>query len=116
LVFAVAAASILSAASARAAECGDSAEGFSDWLKSFKQVAISDGVSPEVVDAALNGVTYDASVKAHDHGVAMFGHNFAGFAASHVTPGGIARGRAMLKAYAGPLQKIEQRYACLGRC
>jgi lytic murein transglycosylase len=113
-VFAVAAASILSAASARAAQCGDSAEGFNDWLNSFRQVAMSNGVSPEVVDAALNGVTYDASVKAHDRGVAMFGHNFAGFAASHVTPGGIARGRAMLKAYAGPLEKIEQRYGVPG--
>jgi lytic murein transglycosylase len=114
LVFAVAAAAILTAPSARAAQCGDSAEGFSDWLNSFKQVAMSNGVSREVVDAALNGVTYDASVKAHDHGVAMFGHNFAGFAASHVTPGAVARGRAMLRAYGGALEKIEQRHGVPG--
>jgi hypothetical protein len=31
-----------------------------------KQAAMSDGVSSEVVDAALNGVTYDASVKARN--------------------------------------------------
>jgi hypothetical protein len=35
----------------------------------------------------------------------MFGHNFAGFAASHVTPDVVARGRALLKAYAGLLEK-----------
>jgi membrane-bound lytic murein transglycosylase B len=82
LVFAVVALFVFGAGSARAADCDDSAEGFNEWLNSFKQVAMSNGVSREVVDAALNGVTYDASVKAHDHGVAMFGHNFAGFAAS----------------------------------
>ena len=73
-----------------------------------------DGVSPEAIDAALAGVAYDASVKAHDHGVAAFGHNFAAFAASHVTPGMTARGRAMLKTYAGPLAKIEQRFGVPG--
>jgi lytic murein transglycosylase len=114
LVFAAASAAVLGAASARAAECGRSAEGFNDWLKSFRQVAIRDGVSPEVVDTALSGVAYDPSVKAHDGGVAMFGHNFAGFAASHVTPGMIARGKAMLRRYAEPLAKIEQRFGVPG--
>jgi len=110
LVFAAAIAVVLGAASARAEECGKSAEGFNDWLNSFREVAMLDGVSREVVDAALAGVTYDASVKAHDYGVAAFGHNFAGFAASHITPGGIARGKAMLRTYAEPLAKIEQRF------
>jgi membrane-bound lytic murein transglycosylase B len=54
-------------------ECGKSAEGFNAWLGSFRQVAVLDGVSPEVVDAALSGVAYDASAKAHDHGVPLSG-------------------------------------------
>ena len=87
LVFAAVMAAVFGAASARAAECGTGAEGFDDWLKSFKQVAINNGVSREVVDAALGGVTYDPSVKAHDHGVAAFGSNFTSFAASHASPG-----------------------------
>ena len=107
-------AAIFGAASARAAECGTGAEGFDHWLKSFKQVAINNGVSREVVDAALGGVTYDPSVKAHDHGVAAFGRNFASFAASHASPGMIARGKAMLKRYAEPLAKIEQRFGVPG--
>jgi len=114
LVLAAAIAAIFGAASARAAECGRSAEGFSEWLSGFKQVATRDGVSPEVIDAALGGVAYDPSVKAHDGGVAMFGHNFAAFAASHITPGGIARGKAMLRTYAAPLAKIEQRFGVPG--
>ena len=44
----------------------------------------------------------------------MFGHNFAGFAASHVTPGMVARGKAELKRYAEPLAKIEQRFGVPG--
>ena len=95
---------------AQAIECGKSAEGFEAWLKSFRQVAILDGVSPGAVDAALGGVGYSAAVKGHDHGAASFGHNFEGFAASHITAGGIARGRAMLKRYSAPLATIEQRF------
>ncbi|MBV8103991.1 MAG: lytic murein transglycosylase [Hyphomicrobiales bacterium] len=110
----VAMAAAFVAASAHATECGRSAEGFNAWLSSFRQVAVLDGVSPEVVDAALSGVSYDPSVKAHDGGVAAFGHNFAGFAASHITPGGVARGKAMLRTYAGPLAKIEQRFGVPG--
>ena len=108
------AAAAFGAASAHATECGRNGEGFDAWLKSFRQVAILDGVSPEVVDAALSGVAYDPSVKAHDGGVAAFGHNFEGFAASHITPGGVARGKAMLRTYAGPLAKIEQRFGVPG--
>ena len=88
--------------------------GFNDWLKSFKQVAINNGVSREVVDAALGGITYDPSVKAHDHGVAAFGSNFASFAASHASPGMIARGKSLLQRYAEPLAKIEQRFGVPG--
>ena len=110
LVLAAAVAAALAAASARADDCGRSAEGFASWLSSFKRVATLDGVSPEVVDAALSGVSYDASVKAHDHGAAAFGHDFARFAASHITPGGIARGKALMRSYAAPLAKIEERY------
>ena len=68
------------------------------------------GMSRRAVDAALDGVAYDPTVKRHDGGAAMFGHNFAGFAASHVTPGMVARGRAELKRYAAPLAQIEQRF------
>jgi lytic murein transglycosylase len=113
-LLAVVAVASLGGASARAEVCGKSGEGFNEWLNSFKQVAMLDGVSREAVEAALGGVSYQASVKAHDHGAAAFGHNFAGFAASHVTPGMVARGKAELKRYAGPLAQIEQRFGVPG--
>ena len=117
LVLACAAAAALfamCAPPASAIECGKSAEGFGAWLSSFRQVARLDGVSNEAIDAALSGLSYDASVKAHDHGVAAFGHNFEAFAASHITPGRIARGRAMLARYAGPLRTIKERFGVPG--
>ena len=83
-------------------------------MNSFKQVAQGNGVSASAANAALDGVSYDPAVKRHDGGVKMFGHNFAGFAASHVTPGMVARGKAELKRYAGPLAQIEQRFGVPG--
>jgi lytic murein transglycosylase len=105
----VIAAAAFGGASARAADCGESADGFNEWLASFKQVAIRNGVSPQVADAALNGVVYDPSVSAHDRGQG-FGQSFAAFAARHLTPSRIKKGKTMLLAYAEPFQKIEQRY------
>ena len=102
------------AASARAEVCGHGPEGFSQWLASFKQVAQGNGVSAAAADAALDGVAYDPQVKRHDGGVAMFGHNFAGFAATHVTPGMISRGRAELKRYAAPLATVPYLVRTLG--
>src|SRR6516164_38432 len=107
------AAAALGAASARAADCGDSADGFNQWLTSFKQVAVQNGVSQQVVDSSLNGVAFDPSVSAHDRGQ-NFGTNFAAFSARHVTPARIKKGKTMLLAYAEPLERIEQRYGVPG--
>jgi lytic murein transglycosylase len=112
LVFVAAAA--LGLSFARAADCGKGAEGFGAWLASFRDVAKRDGVSPGTIEAALGGVTYDSAVKAHDHGAASFGRDFARFAASHVTAGMIARGKAELRRYAGPLATIESRFGVPG--
>ncbi len=77
VLFSIVAAATIGVASARAADCGDSAAGFDEWLTSFKQVAISNGISQQVVDSALNGVVFDSSVAAHDRGQ-NFGSNFRG--------------------------------------
>src|SRR5579863_2364518 len=102
------------AASARAEDCGDSEEGFTAWLDSFKHVAIINGVSPEVVDSALATATFDRSILAHDRGQRGWQGNFAAFAAAHITPGRIKQGKMMLLAYAEPLERFEQRYGVPG--
>ena len=92
VLFSIIGAAAVGIASASAADCGDSADGFNEWLTSFKQVAIRDGISPQVVDSSLNGVMFDSSVAAHDRGQ-NFGTNFAAFAERHVTPARIKKGK-----------------------
>ena len=104
----------LCGASANAAQCGDSPEGFKAWLEDFKQVAINDGVSPDVVDSALATANFDPSVLSHDHSQAALQGNYAAFAARHITSARIKRGKTMLVAYAEPLERIEQRYGVPG--
>ena len=113
LLFSIVAAAAVGVVSARAADCGDSADGFNEWLSSFKEVAVRDGISQQVVDSSLNGVVFDSSVAAHDRGQ-NFGTNSAAFAARHVTPARIKKGKMMMLAYAEPLERIEQRYGVPG--
>src|SRR3984957_6315688 len=80
IMFSAVVAATVGVASARAADCGDSAAGFTEWLTSFKEVAIRNGISQQVVDSSLNGVVFDSSVAAHDRGQ-NFGTNAAAFAA-----------------------------------
>jgi lytic murein transglycosylase len=114
LALAVVAVACAIAGSARAADCGDSEEGFKAWLEGFRQVAIDGGISPEVVDSALATATFDRSVLSHDRGQRSWQRNFAPFAAAHITAGRIKRGKAMLLAYAEPLERIEQTYGVPG--
>jgi len=107
LAFVAFSAVALCGASANAAQCGDSPEGFRAWLEDFKQVAINDGVSPDVVDSALTNAKFDPSVLAHDHLQAGLQGNYTAFAVRHITPGRIKRGKTMLVAYAEPLERIE---------
>jgi len=97
-------------APADAAQCGNTAEGFKAWLEDFRQVAINDGVSPDVVDNALGRASFDPSVLRHDEGQSAWNGNFESFAASHVTAGRVKRGKQMMLAYAEPLDRIEQTY------
>ncbi len=114
LALAALAAAALAAASARAQDCGKGGpEGFHEWLAGFRQVAARDGVSDATFEAALGGMSYDASVGAHDRGVTYLGHDFASFSASHINPQ-LARGRAMLSRYAATLATIEQRFGVPG--
>src|SRR6202044_709878 len=113
IMFSIVAAAAARVGSACAADCGDRAAGFDEWLTSFKQVAVKNGVSQQVVDSTLNGVTFDPSVAAHDRGQ-NFGTNSAAFAARHISPPRVKRGKSMMLAYAEPLQRIEQRYGVPG--
>jgi lytic murein transglycosylase len=99
---------------AQAAPCGRSAEGFDSWLRAFKQEAASEGISSAVIDQALAGVTYDRSVIRHDRGQGVFRQSFEQFSGRLVSPGRVARARALLQRHGGLFHAIEQRYGVPG--
>jgi membrane-bound lytic murein transglycosylase B len=108
--FWVLAALVWTAPPARAAECGESSKGFRAWLDDFRQVAINDGVSPDVVEQTLATASFNRSVLAHDQGQGALQGNYGSFAAGHITPARIKHGKTMMLAYAERLERIEQRF------
>ena len=107
-------AAMLCAAPAPAAQCGDNADGFDDWLAAFKQEAASAGISGSVIESALADVAYDDQVISHDRGQRAFQQNFAQFAARRVTAYRLRKGKTLLLSYAEAFDKIERRYGVPG--
>jgi lytic murein transglycosylase len=114
LAAAAAAGALLLAAPARAASCGEDADGFDAWLAAFKQDATRQGISPDVVSAALGDVAYDDSVISHDRGQRAFQQSFAQFSAKRITAFGLRKGKTLLLRHAAALHTIEQRYGVPG--
>jgi lytic murein transglycosylase len=109
---AVAAFVLVSGTAAEAAQCGNTAAGFPAWLAQFKQEAQAQGISKKTLDRALKGTYYNPAVIQKDR--AQKKHftktPFAKFYTSRVSPGGIARGRAMKASHAGLLNNIEKKF------
>jgi lytic murein transglycosylase len=87
---------------------------FPKWLQSFKQQAVAQGISPRVVSAALDGVTYDPATIAKDRGQAVFAQSFLQFAGRMVSANRLQAGSALLKKHANTFAKIEQQYGVPG--
>ncbi|MGJ0512570.1 lytic murein transglycosylase [Methylocystis sp.] len=96
--------------SARAAPCGSSAVGFSQWLEEMKRDAAAEGVSQRTLDTALAGVTYDHAVIGRDRGQRIFHQSFEKFSSRLVTPARLSKARALLQRHAALLAQIEARY------
>jgi len=93
-----------------AAKCGSNAAGFNAWLADFKKEAAASGISANVINSALNGVTYNAQVVALDRRQGHFRKSFAQFSASRITPAALGRGRSLLKQHAALLARIQKRF------
>jgi lytic murein transglycosylase len=101
---------VMGAAPARAAGCGNSAEGFPAWLDDFRSAAASQGLSARTLAASLDGVQYDRAIISRDRSQGVFRLSFEKFAARLVTPNRLARGRDLMRRHAGLLRQIEARY------
>jgi lytic murein transglycosylase len=87
---------------------------FGSWLQGFKQEAVAQGVSPDVVALALNGLTYDPATIAKDRGQGVFAQTFLQFSGRMVSGNRLQTGGALLKKYANVFNKIEQQYGVPG--
>ena len=90
--------------------CGDSAEGFDDWIATFRRHALGQGIAPELVARALGDVAYDERVIELDRAQRKTKRTFDEFARSHVTPSRVRRGKARLVTHADLLARITARF------
>jgi lytic murein transglycosylase len=87
---------------------------FGSWLQGFKKEAVAQGVSPNVVAAALDGLTYDPATIAKDRGQGVFAQTFLQFSGRMVSANRLQTGGALLKKYANVFNQIEQQYGVPG--
>ncbi len=91
-----------------AARCGGD---FHTFVSNISSEAAAQGISQNVINAALGGVQEDAGVLAFDRRQrGTFNKTFEQYVATRVGPGRISTGRAMLQRHASLLSRIEQRF------
>jgi lytic murein transglycosylase len=91
-----------------AAQCGGS---FENFIAAFSREAAAAGISRNVIDSALSGLSHDPAVLAFDRRQrGTFRKSFEAYAATRVTAGRIARGKQMMQRHAGLLSRIERQY------
>ena len=91
-----------------AATCRDPA-GFEAFLASIKSEASANGISPSAL-SELDGITFDASIVAKDHGQRVFHQSFEQFAGRMVNSYRLRKGQALMKQYGSVFARIEQTY------
>lgn len=93
-----------------AADCGDGGAGFDAWADRLKKQAAGQGISQSVLSAAFANVTYDPAIIRLDRNQRSFKLSFEEFYARRAGPGLQNRARALMKAHAATLARVEQRF------
>ncbi|HUU24823.1 MAG TPA: lytic murein transglycosylase [Methyloceanibacter sp.] len=102
-----------SASSVLAQNCPGPA-GFNKWLQGFKQQAVAEGISPQTVNAALNGVSYYPTAIAHDRRHGVFAQDYLTFMGRMVSNNRMNVGKSLLQKYGSTFKRIEQQYGVPG--
>jgi lytic murein transglycosylase len=95
------------------AACGSPAE-FGRWLQGFKKEAVAQGISPQTVSYALDGLSYDPATIAKDRGQGVFAQSFLQFSGRMVSSNRLQVGASLLKKYADTFQRIQQQFGVPG--
>ena len=94
---------------ALAAGCGNTAQGFDGFLAQIKKEAAAQGVNGTAL-AALDGVTYDASVIKRDRAQNVFAQSFLQFAGRMASDARITKGRALIAKNKTTFDAVQQQY------
>ena len=95
------------------AACASPAE-FGRWLQGFKKEAVAQGISPNTVSYALDGLSYDPATIAKDRAQGVFAQTFLQFSGRMVSGNRLQVGGQLLKKYANIFNQIEQQYGVPG--
>jgi lytic murein transglycosylase len=109
LGMAVLAGAMLMGPAEAAARCRNTGS-FDAWLAAFKRDAAAQGISQRAIASALDGVTFDPEIIRRDSGQGVFQQSFLQFAGRMAGGGRYRNGLKQLKANAGLLVRIEQRF------
>jgi lytic murein transglycosylase len=99
----------LGAASAQAASCGNTAQGFDGFMKSFRKEATGQGISGEAL-AALDSVKYDAVVIKKDRAQNVFSQSFLQFQGRMVTDYRIKHGAELIQKNKSTFSAVEKQF------
>ena len=87
---------------------------FEEWMAGFRAEAAAQGISPQVISASLDGVTYDQRVYNADRGQAVFRQSFEQFSARMISSFRVSKGTSLLKQHAALLARIEKEFGVPG--
>ena len=97
------------AASALAASCGNTAEGFDGFLSKVKKEAAGQGVTGQAL-AVLDTVQYDPAIIKRDRAQNVFAQSFLQFAGRMATDARITKGRALIAKNKATFDAVQQKY------
>lgn len=96
--------------SAFAAPCGNDASGFSGWIDTFSQEAITNGISPQTLTTAFDGVSYATRTISLDRNQKSFDLSLDEFMRIRGGETIVSQGRDRKARHADLLARIEAQY------
>jgi lytic murein transglycosylase len=94
---------------ATAAQCGNDASGFKQWVEDFRSEATSAGISQGTADSALSGVKYSTATIKLDRNQKVFKQSFEKFSGRMIPPR-IKRAKSQLAKHADLFARIEAQF------
>jgi lytic murein transglycosylase len=89
-------------------------ENFDVFLDGIRKEASAAGISSQTTDTALNGLTPDKTVIAHDRGQGVFRQSFEQFSHRMVNSFRLTKGASLLRQHAATLARVEKQFGVPG--